>query len=168
VADEELTVDGAKLLEESVQQLSPEDLDRLLRGLPSPLATELVKDLIGNKLDPRRLKNVAPLVIGPLRRRPAARLSVIMERMMAGVLETFSAQLGDRFDDPSFADLSEVLDAVIAEHPAAAVRCTLAWVAAEGMPAARAAHDLLLSDERLRLPDWPELPAPPESTAGPD
>jgi hypothetical protein len=161
VAEEEPTVDGAKLLEDSVQQLSAEDVDRLLRGLPSPLATELVKDLIGNKLDPRRLKNLGLLLIGPLRKRPAARLSLTMERLMVGVLETFSVQLCDRFDNPSLDDLREVLDAVLAEHPAVAVRATLAWVAAEGMPAAKAAHDLLLSDERLRLPAWPELPSAP-------
>lgn len=165
MADEALTVAGAKLLEDSVQQLSAEDIDRLLRALPPALSTELVKDLIGNKLDPRRLKHLGPLLVTPLRKRPAARLSVTMERLTAGVLETFSAQLGDRFDDPSFDDLREVIDAVLAAHPAAAVRCTLAWVAAEDMPAAKAAHDLLLSDDRLRLPDWPALPGPPAETA---
>ena len=169
MADEALTVDGAKLLEDSVQQLSSEDIDRLLRGLPPALATELVKDLIGNKLDPRRLKNLGPLLVTPLRKRPAARLSLTMERLMVGVLETFSAELGERFDDPSFDDLREVIDAVLAAHAVAAVRCTLAWVAAEEMPAAKAAHDLLLSDDRLRLPTWPELPAqsPEAGTSAP-
>jgi hypothetical protein len=167
VADEALTVDGAKLLEDSVQQLSSEDIDRLLRGLPPALATELVKDLIGNKLDPRRLKHLGPLLVTPLRKRPAARLSLTMERLTVGVLETFSAELGDRFDDPSFDDLREVIDAVLAAHAVSAVRCTLAWVAAEEMPAAKAAHDLLLADDRLRLPAWPAVstPAPgPETT----
>ena len=47
-----------------------------------------------------------------------------------------------------------MLDAVLADHPAGGVRCTLTWVVAQGMPAAEAARDLLRSDDRLRLPDW--------------
>jgi hypothetical protein len=160
VSEEELGAEGAKLLEDAVQQLSAEDLDRLLRGLPSQVATELVAELIGNKLDPRRLKNLASLLLGPLRKRPAARLTLILERLSIGILDTFHTELGDRFDDPSVADLEEVLDAVLAQHPVAGVRCTLAWVFAEEMPAAQAARHVLLADPRLRLPDWAELPEP--------
>src|SRR2546421_12309993 len=58
VSDEELMADGARLLLDAVGQLSAEDLDRVLKGLPSPGATEVVRELLGNKLDPRRLKNV--------------------------------------------------------------------------------------------------------------
>jgi hypothetical protein len=154
--DEELAAEGAKLLEDAVQQLATDDMDRLLRGLPSPIATEVVGDLIGNKLDPRRLKNLGSLLLSTLRKRSGARLSLVMERLSMGILDTFHHELGERFDNPSFDDLSEVLDTVLAQHPPAGVRCTLAWVVAEGMPAARAAHDLLLTDERLRLPDWPK------------
>lgn len=155
-ADEELRAEGAKLLVDAVQQLSAEDMDRILRGLPPAVSTEVVGDLIGNKLDPRRLKNLSSLLIGPLRKRPAARLTLVVERLSMGILETFHAELGDRFDDPSVDDLREVLDAVLSQHPLAGVRCTLSWVAAEEMPAAQAARDVLLSDERLRLPDWAE------------
>src|SRR5581483_5867095 len=136
--------------------LSAGDLDQLLRGLPPQVSTELVKDLIGNKLDPRRLKNLAGVLLGPLRKRPAARLSPTIERLSVGILETFHGELGERFDNPSFDDLSEVIDAVLARHPLPGVRCTLCWVVADGLPAAQAAHDLLLTDERLRLPDWPK------------
>jgi hypothetical protein len=158
--DEELMAEGGRMLVDSVAALSAEDLDRILKGLPSPVATELVKDLIGNKLDPRRLKNLAPLLLGPMRKRPAVRLSPTVERLSVGILETFHSELGDRFDNPSYDDLREVIDAVVAQHPVAGVRCTLAWVVADGLLAARAAHDLLLTDDRLRLPDWPESPAP--------
>ena len=67
---------------------------------------------------------------------------------------TSTGSCGDRFENPSFDDLRGVLDAVLADHPAGGVRCTLAWVVAQGMPAAEAARDLLRSDDRLRLPDW--------------
>lgn len=158
MGDEELRVEGATLLVDAVQQLSAEDVDRLLRGLPSHVATELVKALIGNKLDPRRLKNIGPLLVGTLRKRPAERLAPVVEHLSMGILDTFQAELGDRFENPSFDDLREVLDAVLAKHPVDGVRCTLSWVVAEGMPAAQAARDVLLTDERLRLPDWAEAP----------
>jgi len=74
VGDEELMDDGAGLLVDAVGQLSAEDVDRVLKGLPTPVATELVRELLGNKLEPRRLKNVGSLVLGPLQKRPAPRL----------------------------------------------------------------------------------------------
>src|SRR5581483_10841329 len=50
--------EAQRLLVDAVGELAPADVERLLRGLPPPLATEVVKDLLGNKLDPRRLKNI--------------------------------------------------------------------------------------------------------------
>ncbi|HET9770338.1 MAG TPA: hypothetical protein VFS16_05575 [Acidimicrobiia bacterium] len=161
VVDEALMAEGATLLEDSVRELPPEDLERILKGLASPIASEVVRELIGNKLDPRRLKNLGSLLIAPLRKRPASRLTTLLEHLSTGILGTFETNLGsDRFENPSFDDLREVLDAVLAEHPPSGVRCTLAWVVAEGMPAAQAARDVLVSDERLRLPGWPKGPEP--------
>jgi hypothetical protein len=156
VSEEELMAEGAGLLADAVGQLSADDMDRLLRGLPSPVATELMTALLGNKLDPRRLKKVGALLVGALRNRSAVRLTLLVERLSTGILATFHSELGDRFDNPTVEDLREVLDAVLAQHPAAGVRCTLSWVVAEGMPAAEAARDLLLTDPRLRLAGWAE------------
>ena len=156
MGEEELTSEGAGLLVDSVRELSAEDIDGLLRSLPSPVATELVRELIGNKLDPRRLKNVGTLLVGVLRKRPAARLLLFVERLSTAVLGSFERELGDRFEHPSLEDLREVLDAVLAQHPAAGVRCTLSWVVVEEMPAAAAAREVLLTDPRLRLPGWAE------------
>ena len=156
VVDEAVLEDGVRMLGDAVGALSGEDVDRLLRGLPGPAATEAAKDLLGNKLDPRRLKNVGSLMAGTLRKRPLARQAMAVERLSSGIFATFETELGDRFENPSLDDLREVLDAVLAEHPAGGVRCTLSWVVAQGMPAAEAARDVLLSDARLRLPDWPE------------
>ena len=156
MGEEELKAQGLGLLEDSVGQLSSDDLDRLLRSIPTPEATELVKALIGNKLDPRRVKRPGALLVGPLKKLPGARLGLVVERLSLAILESFEKQLGDRFENPSQDDLREVLDAILAEHPAAGVRCTLSWVVAEGMPAAEAARDVLLSDPRLRLAGWAE------------
>jgi hypothetical protein len=153
---EELRAEGAQLLVDAVGQVSPDDMERILRSLPTPLSTEVVQNLIGNKLDPKRLKNIGSLLVGTLRKRPAARLSPIVERLSTMVLASFEKELGEeRFENPSADDLREVIDAVLAAHPATDVRCTLAWVVADGLPAARAARDVLLTDDRLRLPDWP-------------
>jgi hypothetical protein len=156
VGDEELMAEGEGLLVDAVGQLSAEDVDRVLKGLPAPVAMELVRELLGSKLDPRRLKNVGALVLSPLQKRPAPRLIPVVEGLSTGILETFHAELGDRFENPSLADLREVLDAVLAQHPTAAVRCALSHVVADGLPAAEAARDVLFSDPRLRLPQWPE------------
>lgn len=157
--DEELVAEGGRMLVDSVAALSPDDLDRIVKALPPQVSSELVKDLIGNKLDPRRLKNLAPLLLGPMRKRPLPRLATTVERLSVSILETFHTELGERFDNPSYDDLREVIDKVVAEHPAGGVRCTLAWVVADGLLAAQAARDLLLTDERLRLPDWPAADA---------
>ena len=158
--DEALLAEGLRLFVDSVGQLSGADVDRLLRGLPPAVATDAVKDLLGNKLDPRRLKNVGGLLVGTLQKRPPARQAQVVERLSTAIFGTFEAQLADRFENPSADDLREVMDAVLAEHPAAGVRCTLSWVVANGMPAAEAARDVLLSDERLRLPQWTEASSP--------
>lgn len=157
MTDEDARVDdeeAQQLLVDAVGELSAGDVERLLKGLPPPLASDLVKDLLGNKLDPRRLKNIGALLVSAMRKRSAARLSPVMERLSMGVLDTFESELGDRFEDPSVDDLREVIDAVLAKHPAGGVRCTLSWVAAEGMPAAAAAREVLVSDPRLCLAGW--------------
>jgi hypothetical protein len=158
-ADEELRAEGARLLVDAVGELSAEDMDRLLRGLPPALSSEVVSGLIGNKLDPRRLKNLSGLLINSLRKRPVARQAALVERLSTGILATFETELGDRFENPSADDLREVLDTVLAEHPAAGVRCTLSWVVEEGMPAAEAARDVLFTEPRLRLSGWTEASA---------
>jgi hypothetical protein len=155
----ELLAEGERLFVDSVNELSGEDIDRMLRGLPPVVSTEVVSGLIGNKLDPRRLKNLGSLLVGSLQKRPLQRQALVVERLSTGVLATFETELGDRFENPSFEDLREVIDAVLAEHPTAGVRCTLSWVVACGMPAAEAARDILVSEPRLTLQHWAEASA---------
>ena len=157
---EELLAEGARLFVDAVNELPGEDLERMLRALPPALSTEVVSGLIGNKLDPRRLKNLGSLLVNSLRKRPLPRQALVVERLSTGVLATFETELGaERFENPSLDDLREVIDAVLAEHPAAGVRCTLTWVVANGMPAAEAARDILVSEPRLTLPTWAETSA---------
>ena len=157
---EELLAEGVRLFIDAVNELSAEDLERMLRALPPALSTEVVSGLIGNKLDPRRLKNLGSLLVNSLRKRPVPRQALLVERLSTGVLATFETELGhERFENPSLDDLREVIDAVLNEHPAGGVRCTLTWVVANGMPAAEAARDMLISEPRLALPNWAEAPA---------
>ena len=67
---EALRAEGARLFADAVNELSAEDLERMLRALPQALSTEVVSGLIGNKLDPRRLKNLGSLLVNSLRKRP--------------------------------------------------------------------------------------------------
>jgi len=158
VGEDELRAEGAGFLVDAVGQLSADDVDRMLRGVPSTIGAELVRELVGNKLDPRRIRKPGTLLVGPLRKRPPARLIPQVERLSVGILSTFHDALGEeRFENPSAADLAEVLDAVLAEHPVAGVRCTLSWVVADTLPAAAAARHVLLTDDRLRLPEWPPI-----------
>ena len=153
----ELRAEGERLFVDAVNELTADDMDRMLRALPQALSSEVVSGLIGNKLDPRRLKNLGSLLVNSLRKRPLPRQTLLVERLSTGVLATFETELGaERFENPSLDDLREVIDAVLAEHPAAGVRCTLSWVVEEGMPAAEAARDILLTEARLRLPGWAE------------
>ncbi len=154
--EEELRAEGARLFDDAVGALTADDIDQLLKGLPPSLATEVVSGLIGSKLDPRRLKNLGSLLVNSLRKRPLPRQALVVEKLSTGILATFESELGDRFENPSLDDLRQVLDAVLAEHPAPGVRCTLSWVVEEGMPAAAAARDVLLTEPRLRLPGWAE------------
>ena len=48
MGEEELTAEGSRLLVDAVGELTAEDIDRLLRGLPPPIATDVVRDLIGS------------------------------------------------------------------------------------------------------------------------
>ncbi len=152
----ELLAEGERLFVDSVNELAAEDIDRMLRALPPAVSTEVVSGLIGNKLDPRRLKNLGSLLVNSLQKRPVQRQALLVERLSTGVLATFETELGDRFENPSFDDLRDVIDAVLAEHPTSGVRCTLSWVVACGMPAAEAARDVLISEPRLTLPNWAE------------
>jgi hypothetical protein len=157
MGEEELRAEGARLLVDAVNELSAEDMERMLRALPLALSSEVVSGLIGNKLDPRRLKNLGSLLVNSFRKRPLPRQALLVERLSTGVLATFESELGaERFENPSLEDLREVIDTVLAEHPAAGVRCTLSWVVEEGMPAAEAARDVLLTEPRLTLPGWAE------------
>jgi hypothetical protein len=156
LGEEKLRAEGERLFVDAVGELSAEDMDRMLRELPPVLSSEVVSALIGSKLDPRRLKNLSGLLLNSLRKRPLARQAALVERLSTGILATFETELGDRFENPSADDLRAVLDAVLAEHPAAGVRCTLSWVVEEGMPAAEAARDVLITEPRLRLPGWAE------------
>ena len=150
----ELLAEGERLFVDSVNELSAEDIDHMLRALPPAVSTEVVSGLIGNKLDPRRLKNLGSLLVNSLQKRPVQRQALLVERLSTGVLATFETELGDRFENPSFDDLRDVIDAVLAEHPTSGVRCTLSWVVACGMPAAEAARDVLIREPRLTLPNW--------------
>src|SRR5438552_13443934 len=61
--DEELLAEGVGLFGDSVGHLAADDVDRLLRGVPAPVATDAVNGLLGRTLDPPLQKSVGALLV---------------------------------------------------------------------------------------------------------
>jgi hypothetical protein len=107
--------------------------------------------------------------LAPLVRRKLRGLSLDRQHSIASALtqranDTTVELLGDRSEDPSRADLDEVLPAVIEEYGVELVRLMLASYAISDAPVRAVMRELLESDERFALPDE----APEETDAATD
>ena len=158
--DEELSEQDEqdiKRLDIALMTLDDESLRRGLSGI-----TEKQRQDLATQLNlPRATVHLGD-ALAPLVRRKLHGLSVDRQHSIATALtnranESTVAALGDRSEDPTRADLEEVLPAVIEEHGIELVRLMLASYAVSDAPVRPVMRELLETDERFALPD-----APPE------
>jgi hypothetical protein len=162
--DGELSAEDERDIERLDVALSTLDDESLRRGLAG-LTEKHRQDLATSLNLPRATMHLGD-GLAPLVRRKLHGLSVDRQHTVATALtqranDSTVDLLGDRSEDPSRADLEEVLPAVIEEHGVEIVRLMLASYGVSDAPVRGVMRDLLDTDERFALPD-----APAESEKG--
>jgi hypothetical protein len=156
--DVELSAEDERDIERLGVALTTLDDESLRRGLAG--ITEKHRQDLATQLNlPRAAMHLGD-ALAPLVRRKLHGLSVDRQHTVATALtqranDATVASLGDRSDDPSRADLEEVLPAVIEEHGVELVRLMIAAYAVSEAPVRAVMRDLLETDERFALPDAP-------------
>jgi len=162
--DDELSAEDERDIERLDIALTTLDDEALLRNVAG--TTEKHRQDLATQLNlPRATMHLGD-ALAPLVRRKFHGMSVDRQHAVATALtqranDTTVELLGDRSDEPSRADLDEVLPAVIEEHGIELVRLMLALYAVSDAPVRAVMRDLLETDERFTLPD-----APPKSADG--
>lgn len=129
--------------------LTAEDIN-LLSKLSGPEWRTGVARVTRISLDPRFVKNgYGRLVLPALRRLGDASPVEISELLLLPALNPLAEKiLGARFDEPSAADVAQLVDGLLETFPARLVACYLESTVAGEAPAAAAA-EVLAADERL-------------------
>jgi hypothetical protein len=156
--DDTLSVEDERDIERLDIALTTLDDETLRRGLAG--ITEKHRQDLATQLNlPRATLHLGD-ALAPLVRRKLHGLSVERQHAVATALtqranDSTVDLLGDRRDDPSRADLEEVLPAVIEEHGVELVRLMIATYAVSDAPVRAAMRDLLDTDDRFALPEAP-------------
>jgi hypothetical protein len=156
--DRELSAEDERDIDRLDVALFTLDDESLRRGLAG-LTEKHRQDLATNLNLPRATMHLGD-ALTPLVRRKLHGQSVDRQHAVATALtqranDTTVDLLGDRSEDPSRADLEEVLPAVIEEHGVELVRLMLASYAVSDAPVRAVMRELLDSDERFTLPEAP-------------
>jgi hypothetical protein len=162
--DEELSAQDEldlKRLDIALVTLDDESLRRGLAGINEKQRQELATHLNLPRATVHLGEGLAPLVRRKLRGLSIDRQHAIATALTQRANDSTVELLGDRSDDPSRADLDEVLPAVIDEYGTELVRLMLASYAISDAPVREVMRELLDSDERFALPDE----APPDTSA---
>jgi hypothetical protein len=158
--DEELSAEDEldlKRLEIALVTLDDESLRRGLSGVTEKQRQDLALQLNLPRATVHLGEGLAPLVRRKLRGIGLDRQHAVSTALTQRVNDTTVEALGDdRSEDPSRADLEEVLPAVVDEYGVNLVRLMLASYAISDAPVREVMRDLLDTDERFALPD--ELP----------
>src|SRR5947207_12842912 len=156
---DELSAEDELDLQRLDTALATLDDDSLRRGL-SGITEKQRQDLAVQLNLPRATMHLgdalAPLVRRKLRGLPADRQLAVSTAITNRVNDATVRALGDRREDPSRADLEEVLPDVIEQHGVELVRLMMAGYAASDAPCREAMRELLNDDERFALPDRPD------------
>jgi hypothetical protein len=169
-ADDEAKDDDTEAAEEDLSEQDEQDIKRLdialttlddesLRHGLAGITEKQRQDLATQLNLPRATVHLGD-ALAPLVRRKLHGLSVDRQHAIATALtnranDSTVAALGDRSEDPTRADLEEVLPAVIEEHGIELVRLMLASYAISDAPVRAVMRELLETDDRFALPDAP-------------
>jgi hypothetical protein len=155
---DELSAEDERDIERLDIALTTLDDDALRKGLAG--ITEKHRQDLATQLNlPRATMHLgdalAPLVRRKLHGLPVDRQHAVATAITQRANDTTVELLGDRSEDPSRADLDEVLPTVIEEHGVDLVRLMVAAYAVSDAPVRAVMRDLLDTDERFALPDAP-------------
>jgi hypothetical protein len=156
--DHELSAEDERDIERLDIALMALDDESLRRGLAG--ITEKHRQDLATQLNlPRATMHLGD-ALAPLVRRKLHGMSVDRQHAVATAItqranDSTVELLGDRSEDPSRADLDEVLPAVIEEHGLELVRLMIAAYAVSDAPVRAVMRELLDTDERFALPDAP-------------
>jgi hypothetical protein len=172
VADE--ADDGAELSEQDEIDLKRLDAalatldDESLRSGLSGITEKQRQDLAVQLNLPRATMHLGE-ALTPLVRRKLRGLAVDRQLKVASAItnranDATVRALGDRSDDPSRADLDEVLPGVIEQHGIELTRLMVASYAVSDAPCRDAMREILDTDERFVIPEVPDADTEPADT----
>jgi hypothetical protein len=164
-APDDTEPDDEELSEQDEQDIKRLDIalatldDESLRGGLAGITEKQRQDLATQLNLPRATVHLGD-ALAPLVRRKLHGLSVDRQHAIATALtnranDSTVAALGDHSEEPTRAELEEVLPAVIEEHGIELVRLMLASYAISDAPVRPVMRELLETDERFALPDAP-------------
>ena len=145
-----------KRLDIALATLDDDSLRRGLGGITEKQRQDLAVQLNLPRATMHLGDALAPLVRRKLRGLSADRQLAVSTAITNRCNDATVRALGDRREDPSRADLEEVLPTVIEQHGIDLVRLMVAGYAASDAPCRQAMRELLDTDERLALPDLPD------------
>jgi len=146
-----------KRLDVALALLDDESLRNGLAGLTEKQRQELAVTLNLPRATVHLGEGLAPLVRRKLRGLSIDRQHAIASSLTQRANDATVELLGDRSEDPSRADLDEVLPGIVDEYGLPLVRLMIASYGISDAPVRDAMRELLDSDERFALPD--EAPA---------
>ena len=146
-----------KRLDVALALLDDESLRNGLAGLTEKQRQELAVTLNLPRATVHLGEGLAPLVRRKLRGLSIDRQHAIASSLTQRANDATVELLGDRSEDPSRADLDEVLPGIVEEYGLPLVRLMLASYGISDAPVRDVMRELLDSDERFALPD--EAPA---------
>lgn len=151
-AEDELDL---KRLDTALATLDDDTLRRGLAGITEKQRQDLAVQLNLPRATMHLGDALAPLVRRKLRGLPVDRQLTVSTAITNRANDATVRALGDRSEDPSRADLEEVLPAVIEEHGIELVRLMAAGYAVSDAQCSDAMRELLNTDERFTLPELP-------------
>jgi hypothetical protein len=156
LVDDELTEQDEidlKRLANALTTLDDESLRRGLSGITEKQRQELAVELSLPRATMHLGEALTPLVRRKLRGLPTDRQLGVASALTNKTNDATVRALGDRSDDPSRADLDEVLPAVIEHHGIELTRLMVASYAVSDAPCRDAMREILDTDERFVIPE---------------